>query len=413
MIQGVELKTIVGNLLGDYLRERSFRSQRGKAMKRVIWSITGCLLLVLLLISPVSAQESASKEVIASGESFVEGGNVPGARQRAIEEALRGAVEQGLGVFISSESYVKNYQTINDKIFSNTKGYVKQYDILSENELGNRYRVSIRALVSLDSIKNDLVATALLRQQMHNPRLMILVGTSKGQVDEAARSARIRLEKTFVEKHFDLMDPATSEKLHNNTKMLLEVTKETVIAAKIGLEHHAEVVLTGIIDSDLLGKSNTGFDSARSTLRLRAIDPTTAKIFASAEESATGLGQGSGEALSVSGGKAAGKVGDYTLQEILNWWQELKSAGVSYRITLKNVSRYPEAIVFEDSVKGIDNVVSLNERVFGGGFLECDVVYKGEKSDLSRAIFRKLNGQTGFDNLNIEIGTGNNIIFSR
>ena len=204
-------------------------------------------------------ERSGVREVIATGESLIDGNNVPDARRRSIDEALRKAVEQGLGVFINSESLVKNYQVIEDKIFANTEGYVKRYDVLSENQLGNRYRTSIKALVSLDSIKKDLVAMALLRQQMHYPRLMILIGTRQGQVDEAARSARVQLEKLFAEKHFDLVDPVTSEKLHNDTKMLLEVTKETVIAAKIGLEHHAEVVLTGIVDSERGGQNKHRF----------------------------------------------------------------------------------------------------------------------------------------------------------
>jgi hypothetical protein len=348
-------------------------------MKKTLCSILGCLFLMLLFVSPVLGQKSGVKEIVVSGESMIEGGNIPAAKQRALEEAWRRAVEQGLGVFINSESLVKNYQLIEDSIFSRAKGYVKTYNILSENQLGNRYRVSIKALVSLDSIKDDLVAIAILRQQMHNPRLMIVVGTRGGRMDAAARSARVRLEKSFAERHFDLIDPAMSERLHNNTKMLLDVTRESVVAAKIGLEHHAEVVLTGIVDSETLGKNNAGFDTARSTLTLRVIDPSTAKIFSSTDESAGGVGMGSSEALSVSGRKAAEKAVSYASEEILKWWQELKSAGISYRITIKNMGKYRYAIVFEDKVKAIGNVVSLYERVFGGGFLECDVVYKGEK----------------------------------
>ena len=162
-------------------------------MKKVFCSIVVFLLVTLLFVQSSIAQQKNIKEVIATGESLIEGGNVPVAKKRAIEEALRQAVEQGLGVFISSESLVKNYQIIEDKIFSNSQGYVKSYDVMSEKQLGSRYRVSISALVSLDIIKNDLMAMAILRQQMHNPRLMIVVGTQQGEVDEAARSARVAL----------------------------------------------------------------------------------------------------------------------------------------------------------------------------------------------------------------------------
>jgi hypothetical protein len=372
-----------------------------------------CLIAMLFAITPVMALQKGAREVIATGEGLIENKNIPAARHRAIEEALRRSVEQELGLLISSETIVKNYRTLEDKIFSKSQGYVLKYSILSEHALGNRYRVSIRALVSLESIKNDLMAFGILKQQMHNPRLMIVVGTRSGQVDAAARSVRIQLEKTLAEKHFDLVDPAASERLHNNTKMLLDVTKDTVIAAKMGLDYHAEVVLTGIVDSEHTPKSDISHDKARTTLTLRVIDASTAKILASTEESATGVASRGDEALSRAGVKASERAAIYASNEVQKWWNELKNTGTPYRITLKGVNRYPDAVLFEDTVQSIDNVVSLNERVFGGGFLECDVMYKGKKSNLTRAIFSKLSGKPGFENLNVEITTGNNIILSR
>jgi hypothetical protein len=370
-------------------------------------------LAAVLAVTPGMASQKSAREVIATGESLIENNNIPAARQRAIEEALRKAVEQELGLLINTETMVKNYRTLEDMIFSKSQGYVLKYSILSEHTLGNRYRASIRALVSMESIKDDLMAFGILKQQMHNPRLMIMVGTKKGQVDAAARSVRIQLEKTLAEKHFDLIDPAASERLHNNTKMLLDVTRDTVIAAKMGLDYHAEVVLTGIVDSEHTPKTDISHDKARTTLALRVIDASTAKILASTEESATGIASRGDEALSRAGVKASERAAIYASKEIEKWWKELKNAGIPYRITLKGVNRYADAILFEDTVQSIDNVVSLNERVFGGGFLECDLVYKGKKSNLTRAIFSKLSGKPGFENLNVETTTGNNIILSR
>ena len=370
-------------------------------------------LAAVLPVTPGMASQKGAREVTATGESLVENNNIPAARQRAIEEALRKAVEQELGLLINSETMVKNYRTLEDKIFSKSQGYVLKYSILSEHTLGNRFRVTVQAVVSMESIRDDLMAFGILKQQMHNPRLMIVVGTRNGQVDAAARSVRIQLEKTLSEKHFDLIDPAASESLHNNTKMLLDVTRDTVIAAKMGLDYQAEVVLTGIVDSEHTPGGDISHDKARTTLTLRVIDASTAKILASTEESATGVASSGDEALSKAGVKASEQAAIYASNEIEKWWNELKNNGIPYRITLKGVNRYPDAILFEDTVQSIDNVISLNERVFGGGFLECDVVYKGKKSNLTRAIFSKFSGKPGFENLNVEITTGNNIILSR
>lgn len=382
-------------------------------MLKRFWCVIAWVFILILFVSPVAASQSSEKEIVATGEGFIEGENVPEARRLAIDEALRTSVEQALGVFINSESLVKNYEMIDDKIYSNSRGHVKKYDVISEKRLGSRYRVTIHALVSLESIKDDLMALGILKQQMNYPRLMIVVSTRQGKVDEAARSVRIELEKMLARKHFDLVDPETSEKLHNNTKMLLDVTRETVIAAKMGLDHHAEVVLTGIVDTEHTPGREASYDKAKSRLILRVIDPTTAKILVSTEESADGTGSNRGEALSKSGKKIGERAAAYASREIIKWWEELKKSGISFRITLKGITLYPDAILFEDTIQSIGNVVSVNERTFGGGFLECDVNYKGKKSKLIRSIFKDISGKKGFENLNLESSTGNNIIFSK
>ncbi|MBF0224950.1 MAG: hypothetical protein HQK76_05790 [Desulfobacterales bacterium] len=43
--------------------------------------------------------------------------------------------------------------------------------------------------------------------------------------------------------------------------------------------------------------------------------------------------------------------------------------------------------------------------------LECDVYYKGEKSNLQAAVWDKLISQPEFKALDIELGRGNQIIF--
>ena len=369
--------------------------------------------IFFIFFSSAIAQQHNDKVVYAIGESIIEGDNLPGARQMAIKEALRNAVEKGIGVFISSESYMKNFELIEQTIFANTEGYVKTFEELSGEQFGNRFRIKIKAVVSLDDIKKNLVSISILRQQMHNPRLMIIISTRQGQVDESAISARIQMEKLFVEKHFDLIDPTISKELHNNIKLLLSITQETKIASEIALAHNAEVILTGVIDSKIAGKTNTGFEIVKSNLVLKVIDPTTAKIFSSTKEIGNGLGSNLNEAFSNSGSEVGKKVAQYSSKEIIKWWQELSNSGISYKITLKNVTQYSNAIDFEDVIRSIHNVISLNERIFGGGILECDVIYKGEKSSLNKAIFKRISTKKGFENINVEVGVGNNIIFSR
>jgi hypothetical protein len=51
-------------------------------------------------------------------------------RADALQDALRNAISQAVGVSLRSETRVENYMIISDAIASNTSGYIKKYNIL-------------------------------------------------------------------------------------------------------------------------------------------------------------------------------------------------------------------------------------------------------------------------------------------
>ncbi len=372
-----------------------------------------CIASVVVLSSicslPSFAEEN-EKTVTVSGTAKIEKGDTASARREAIDDALRNAVEQGLGVFVDSDTQVKNYRLIYDNILLRSSGFVTSYDVLSENPMGDKLRVMIKAAVTLAAIKDKLVALSILREQVYYPRLMILVMSDRGMVGEAEKSGRVHLNRIFAEKHFDLISSDVSEKLHNDTKLLLNVTKDTVVAAKLGLEHHAEVVLTAVMQSRGAG-SDGNFETAQSHIRVEAVDPQTAKVFISNEITARGAGLSKDDALRGSGKKGAEQIADYSMEEIIKWWKEFKDRALQYKVILNNVNDYGTAIEFEDAVKAINNVKAFNERHFGGGYLEADVDYKGGKSELQKKIYQGCREKGGLKTLDIETAPGNRIIF--
>src|SRR5262245_58225033 len=99
-------------------------------MKRII------IFTVLFLSVSLFASAQETKTVTAEGVASV--GNDPGtAHDKAIEDALRRAVEQAVGTMVESETATQNYELLSDKIYSRSQGYVKNYDVLSENTEGN------------------------------------------------------------------------------------------------------------------------------------------------------------------------------------------------------------------------------------------------------------------------------------
>lgn len=73
-------------------------------------------------------------------------------KDEAIQSALRGAIEQAFGVFVSSHTEILNDELVKDEIATVASGNIKSFECLSENCVDNRWLVSVRAVVSTDNL---------------------------------------------------------------------------------------------------------------------------------------------------------------------------------------------------------------------------------------------------------------------
>lgn len=123
---------------------------------------------VFLLICSVYP---AGKEitVTVTGASDGIGG---AAEERAVEDALRNAVEKGFGVYVSSATLTENAALISDDVLAEIKGFVRSYNVLEKKENEGITEVKVRADISLDRIwESDSLKMLLNRMGM--PRFAI------------------------------------------------------------------------------------------------------------------------------------------------------------------------------------------------------------------------------------------------
>lgn len=106
------------------------------------------LFISLIFVSTLSFAEDEPKSVIVSGTG--------GTREIALNNAFRHAVEQAVGMMVSSESYVKNLKDIQDKIFLVSNGFIEQYKVLAEDHDTTGYAVTISAVVRQKQLKTAM-----------------------------------------------------------------------------------------------------------------------------------------------------------------------------------------------------------------------------------------------------------------
>ena len=100
------------------------------------------IVLTLLFITTIFAQDVVS--IVTSGDGST--------KDQATTAALRNAIEQAYGAFISSNTKFLNDELIQDEITSVAQGNIQEYSIISSIETKNGYNVTTKSTVSLGKL---------------------------------------------------------------------------------------------------------------------------------------------------------------------------------------------------------------------------------------------------------------------
>ena len=198
--------------------------------------------IILLFFTATTMANDQTKTVVTTGVAPVQGDNIDGARQSAIQDGLRQAVEQGVGMVMDATSIVQD-DDLMEKIYSHTMGHVTEYTVLKEKQMPNGlFKVKLQAMVNTSDIKSALVKLGIIKPMMDYPRIMVLpfpdtINSGGTEIVEAG------MIKHLTAKKYDLVDPAQSRKLYRDIKTLFADEGANAAAARIGLDHQAEIVI--------------------------------------------------------------------------------------------------------------------------------------------------------------------------
>ncbi len=371
-------------------------------MRKNVW-IGGWVIFILLCGSmPAFAQQAQT--ITAEGVGAVIGGDRAIARDQAIQDALRKAVEQAVGTMVSSETLVQNFQTLNDKIYTQTQGYIQNYRVLSETPGSNVHQVTIQASVAIGDLEKDLQALGFLLGQVGKPRIMILVAEQQiGQQSfnywwGTARATQADLniaENTimdrFREKGFDIVDPQAQS---GNIRIppayqVVELSNQNAIT--IGKQVDAEIVIVGKALARMAGNiAGTAMKSIQANVSMRAIQIDNARVLSSGAENAAAVHIDEVTAGSEAIKKASVKMSDKMMDDILKNFQKRVGASTTVQLTVTGLAGADDVRKFKTSVLGqVRGVEGIHERSFAENVVKMDVEIKGSAQSLSQEISRK------------------------
>jgi hypothetical protein len=271
------------------------------------------ILAILLAITFNVQAESPTAKVTVSGEATVFNNDLPAAREEALVDAQRNAVEQVLGVQIRAQSAVQNFMLADDNVLSMVDGYVKSSKVLSE-KMEKEYLV-LQVEVEVTKEVTPESAAKLLR---NFSCVVGFVNQIDGQVVDDNRMTNALIAK-LVKAKFDVRDASQVSSIGGMQSELVAAAQKSDLAAarNIGYKLLSNIVIPGMV-SLKAGETRqvSGFSgpvtmyTAICQMDVHAIETSTGRIiaqYAAPMEGITGTGTTTDKAEADALNKAATK----------------------------------------------------------------------------------------------------------
>ncbi|MEQ9504080.1 MAG: flagellar assembly protein T N-terminal domain-containing protein [Deltaproteobacteria bacterium] len=335
------------------------------------------------IAAPAASAETQTIKV--EGVAAVINDDIATARDRALDDAKRKAVEQVAGTQVSAQSITENFQLVEDKIYARASGFVKNYKIIAEYKEEGVYHVKIEATVDTARVAEDLEQIFATK-----PRVIVMIAEqnvgSKGFSYWWGNSGFVSdmglmqtaLIQQWQPRGYKFIDPALlSDKLQVQGAMR-KPGVDNNMAVTLGRDADADIAIVGQVLVSDAGPVMDGvrMHSFHAVGNLRVLSIDTGEIIAVKEDTgvAPHIDPNMGGRLAI---KALGKKISADLEKkILTKWTaeaasardiELVARGAKSSSMVRKLQK-----VIKEQVRGVESV-RVRRRKGGSAYLAVRV----------------------------------------
>ena len=341
-------------------------------------------LIAFAVLSGFALAQERSLEV--EGEAAPAAGQAPvTVRQLAIDAALQRAVEVGVGVFLTSQTIVKNFELISDKIYKQSRGFARVEKILEQREQSGRYYVRLLAVVSGEKIRTRLRDTI---RTFSDPRIgVFLTETFEGK-PIAGRAASTEIAKTLVGLGFRVLDQSQLEQKVKRDQLMAAIDNPQALkrlAATLqvdllllGTARASKIPLTA--DSPL---TQAGRVASRSLLEVRLVDALSAQI-GWTDQFDAGENDLTSEAATAATLKLTGAAAAQALvPQLTAWIQSALEATPIYTLKVSRFKNFSSYNLFVQKLSTQPGVKNVQPREFNTELTVIEIEFLGKPESLA------------------------------
>ena len=358
------------------------------------WWIAAILILLFFFPPPVSNQHawnlsvraaaSEAEEVQAEGFGTIIEGDIARARDEALRDAYRSAVEAA-GVDVEAITEVRDYEIFYDQIITEGNGYVRDYEILNEGETEDGlFKIEIKAEVVSDNLKDTGDELALRRLiELAGDPVVVVIFDIFGENDLSSHFLAGILNEELEDAGFQLVD---YEQVRSIWASKNGDVGEIDRAVNVGEHFEADIVLLGEVQLSDRGDVEIGdvtFYGASAHITLQSVSVWTGEITgvwrAEKNEPAGSIS----EAMRRSAEKAVEELTESVIWELPGDVGVSPEATMTLRVKVEDLPSFSTANQLSGDIEVLRGVESVNLRNFDDGSAAYDVELTGSTEDLA------------------------------
>lgn len=344
-------------------------------MKRPFVLFFSVLLLVFCFNSVAISAELIS--VQAEGAAAIVNGNKDKARSEAKNQAYRDALEKGVGAMVHGITEMKDFQVVKDKVFSQSQGLVKSFEITREWQEDGIYYIEADCKVSAGAL--DGVLGPVVIDMLGNPRVMILIDESIEGERPFLSTVEGEVLKVFEKAGYLLVDPGQSGSLDQKELDLARETGDVKKLQELARSFRADVLIYGkaqgvsFTQQKIEGVTLYG---VRSQVQLKAVISQTGYVLGTEmvekKDKGTSPQDGAVKAFQAASPPAAKSLVHKVAYTLVSG-QSGSVSGRTIKVVIENVT-FAKLRKIRQDIEGVNGVTAVYQRSFASNRAELDVV---------------------------------------
>lgn len=339
-------------------------------------------------------------------------------KDEAVQKAIRLAVEQALGAYLTSNTEVQQGRVNHDRIVSSSAGYVRSYRVLAEfrDPIDETYKVKLQADVddhkltnALDAFLHDARFQKTFQKTTFSQRRIVVLYQERGE-------SALDYQTFGVQTLLDLVQDKLSgygfrvfseNQLERIRKRVSELMVDDESAIQLARQEPADAVVVASING-AKQQTSDGYNIIRVTVTLKALDVTTGEVFANVQDRDKTLSQGGADisdGISRAAIKAGGPAVDQLVQKIVKHFSGARDQFVVLMIRDVPLST-------QDQIEDLLDELGWEYRISSqtGTYMEVEVFSAGDPTSIRR-IFRKASQKSGLQLTPVDM-QGSRVVFS-